>query len=262
MTEKRTFKKKHKRTAKCLLTFLVLSMVDGTGESSLKIDKAENIKFYSYWGTTGDDSPENWLTAGKHAKNIRIYSPAYNNQSFVKPYDFSIAKDVKLIYEPSLSIGASVMEKDVSFDDDNFNINVDPGVKDSFAEENSSAAYALDGDLTTFWEAEVGKAVLQVDLKKVITIRQFTFMDAGIYTYASTANIKEFTIHYSEDGDKWKKVPVLQHNLDWPNLGENSWKQAWYSFPITPIKARYVKLIVKSTWDVKGIVRLREFSIF
>ncbi|MGE4488611.1 MAG: glycoside hydrolase family 3 C-terminal domain-containing protein [Kiritimatiellales bacterium] len=127
---------------------------------------------------------------------------------------------------------------------------IESATSSSFTGENTAAA-AIDGDLTTSWEAGKGdQAWLTLKLKEITTVE-------SVYASWNLAAAKAGEIQASMDGENWQIIGVFTNGIDFMSIFT----------PCTPTKARYVRLLcqkryIKPSRKVRtGGYNLREIAV-
>jgi len=218
----------------CRASRFWLPMMDAGVQTSLVMDAGRDIDFYGYW-VTGGYNRFNWLSAGPEVRGVRFFGPSWQQTYLPLPLDKAAPGDVAVVGEQPA-----------------------PGVRGI---SPNGAAKALDNDPRTCVDVPLGGTGLVVDLGRPTRIRRIAIHGASLLEVERSENIKEFNVLAGPDGKAW--TPVKMVAAGWGLRGPvNSTRSPIVDFPVEPVTARYVKLVVKSVWSGAASARVRELKVY
>ena len=118
--------------------------------------------------------------------------------------------------------------------------------------------HMIDGDRKTWYTLKDGQVnrELAVDMGKILSIESFGYLPRQDGQRSGV--VQQYEFYVSQDGLEWN-APVSSGFFD--NIGNNPVRQVKY-FQNGPHKARYVKLVAKSTLEKDSTVSIAELDVF
>ncbi|MBI2300501.1 MAG: discoidin domain-containing protein [Armatimonadetes bacterium] len=212
----------------CMDAEFWMTMHDVGREVDVQADAGEDIHLLGYFGTGSGGGVHNWLEVGDgfrgplHVYAKTIQQPFWNHPLTWRP------EQVHLHDEVSLTTGR-------------------PAVA-SATQPDSRAAWAVDRNVRTLWEAPAG-STLTVDLGGEFTVDRFGLENAGLVR-AGRVNTLRAELRVSLDGEQFEPAAVLNPN-----------GFAWADMPVDPVSARFVRLVVTDAGSADGLIRVATFSV-
>ncbi len=198
-------------------------LLDVSMEQSLVLDGASNLDFYGYW-VTGRHREFNWVK-GTDIESIRVFAPGIHPPYHRGNYEASVPLDgFEMIPETTLSPDTRIVEG------------------------GAEVRNVLDGNLKTYWKAPLKEAKFVLDLGQAMTVHRYTLVDGHLIDFKDTTAIKSYRISVSLNNTDWRPLEIPKRNVLDIQF-RNPKKYVVLDQPVTPARARYVKLEILDVWE-------------